>query len=45
MILHKLLLYFLDPALILGKLKSIDAEKNKRNFINQAIPISSNPIK
>ncbi len=28
----KLLLYFLDPALILGKLKNIDAEKNKRNF-------------
>jgi len=28
----KLLLYFLDPSLILGKLKSIDAEKNKRNF-------------
>lgn len=28
----KLLLYFLDPELIHGKLKSIDAEKNKRNF-------------
>ena len=28
----KLLLYFLDPDLILGNLKSIDAEKNKRNF-------------
>jgi arginine deiminase len=28
----KLLLYFLDPALIQGKLKSIDAEDNKRNF-------------
>jgi arginine deiminase len=28
----KLLLYFLDPVLIQGKLKSIDAEKNKRNF-------------
>jgi arginine deiminase len=28
----KLLLYFLDPDLILGKLKGIDAEKNKRNF-------------
>jgi arginine deiminase len=28
----KLLLYFLDPDLILGHLKSIDAEKNKRNF-------------
>ena len=28
----KLLLYFLDPELIQGKLKSIDAEKNKRNF-------------
>ncbi len=28
----KLLLYFLDPDLILGKLKSIDSEKNKRNF-------------
>jgi arginine deiminase len=28
----KLLLYFLDPDLILGKLKAIDAEKNKRNF-------------
>jgi arginine deiminase len=28
----KLLLYFLDPGLVLGKLKSIDAEKNKRNF-------------
>ena len=26
------LLYFLDPDLILGKLKNIDAEKNKRNF-------------
>src|SRR5437764_14991886 len=28
----KLLLYFLDPDLILGKLKMIDGEKNKRNF-------------
>jgi len=28
----KLLLYFLDPDLIHGKLKAIDAEKNKRNF-------------
>ncbi len=28
----KLLLYFLDPDLILGKLKEIDAEINKRNF-------------
>ncbi len=28
----KLLLYFLDPDLILGKLNEIDAEKNKRNF-------------
>ena len=28
----KLLLYFLDPDLIQGKLKVIDAEKNKRNF-------------
>ena len=28
----KLLLYFLDPDLIQGKLKAIDAEKNKRNF-------------
>jgi arginine deiminase len=28
----KLLLYFLDPDLIMGKLKAIDAEKNKRNF-------------
>lgn len=28
----KLLLYFLDPELILGKLKNVDAEKNKRNF-------------
>ena len=28
----KLLLYFLDPDLILGKLKDIDAGKNKRNF-------------
>jgi arginine deiminase len=28
----KLLLYFLDPDLIRGKLKIIDAEKNKRNF-------------
>src|ERR1700712_6128766 len=28
----KLLLYFLDPDLILGKLKVIDAEKSKRNF-------------
>src|ERR1700709_1427300 len=28
----KLLLYFLDPDLILGKLKFIDEKKNKRNF-------------
>jgi len=28
----KLLLYFMDPDLILGKLKDIDAGKNKRNF-------------
>jgi arginine deiminase len=28
----KLLLYFLDPELIQGRLKIIDAEKNKRNF-------------
>jgi arginine deiminase len=28
----KLLLYFLDPELIRGKLKAIDSEKNKRNF-------------
>jgi arginine deiminase len=28
----KLLLYFLDPDLILGKLRNIDSEKNKRNF-------------
>ncbi|HEX3767610.1 MAG TPA: arginine deiminase family protein, partial [Puia sp.] len=28
----KLLLYFLDPDLIQGKLNTIDAEKNKRNF-------------
>jgi arginine deiminase len=28
----KLLLYFLDPDLILGKLKNIDSEKNNRNF-------------
>jgi arginine deiminase len=28
----KLLLYFLDPDLILGKLKQIDSEKSKRNF-------------
>lgn len=28
----KLLLYFLDPKTIQGKLKSIDAEKSKRNF-------------
>jgi arginine deiminase len=28
----KLLLYFLDPSLILGRLKSIDSEKGKRNF-------------
>jgi arginine deiminase len=28
----KLLLYFLDPELIFGKLKIIDGEKNKRNF-------------
>jgi arginine deiminase len=28
----KLLLYFLDPGLIMGKLKTIDSEKNKRNF-------------
>ena len=34
----KLLLYFLDPDLILGKLKSIDAEKNKRNFYKPGHP-------
>src|SRR5579871_2090937 len=28
----KILLYFLDPKKIKGKLKNIDAEKNKRNF-------------
>ncbi len=28
----KLLLYFLDPDLILGKLKNIDSERNNRNF-------------
>jgi arginine deiminase len=28
----KLLLYFLDPDLIMGKLQQIDAVKNKRNF-------------
>ncbi len=28
----KLLLYFLDPDLILGKLKQIDSEKSRRNF-------------
>jgi arginine deiminase len=28
----KILLYFLDPEKIKGKLKNIDAEKNKRNF-------------
>lgn len=28
----KILLYFLDPEKIKGKLKSIDTEKNKRNF-------------
>ena len=28
----KLLLYFLDPGLIQGKLKTIDAEKNKRRL-------------
>jgi arginine deiminase len=28
----KLLLYFLDPDLILGRLKQIDSEKNRRNF-------------
>jgi arginine deiminase len=28
----KLLLYFLDPEMILGKLKGIDSEKSKRNF-------------
>src|SRR5450432_2493092 len=28
----KLLLYFLDPDLIQGKLKKIDSEKSKRNF-------------
>jgi arginine deiminase len=28
----KLLLYFLDPSLIQGKLKNIDSDKNKRNF-------------
>ena len=28
----KLLLYFMDPDLILGKLKSIDSKKNSRNF-------------
>jgi len=34
----KLLLYFLDPALITGKLKSIDGEKNKRNFYKPGHP-------
>jgi len=28
----KILLYFLDPAKIKGRLKAIDSEKNKRNF-------------
>ncbi len=30
----KLLLYFLDPEIIRGRLKAIDAEKNKRHFYN-----------
>lgn len=34
----KLLLYFLDPGLILGKLKGIDAEKNKRNYYKPGHP-------
>lgn len=34
----KLLLYFLDPQLIQGKLKSIDSEKNKRNFYKPEHP-------
>jgi arginine deiminase len=34
----KLLLYFLDPDLISGKLKQIDAEKNKRNFYKPGHP-------
>ena len=28
----KLLLYFLDPELIMGKLKAIDSDHSKRNF-------------
>ena len=34
----KLLLYFLDPQVIQGKLKSIDSEKNKRNFYKPEHP-------
>src|SRR6478672_8242319 len=34
----KLLLYFLDPVLILGKLKTIDAEKNKRSYYKPGHP-------
>src|SRR5579864_6005423 len=34
----KLLLYFLDPSLIRGKLKSVDAEKNKRNYYKPGHP-------
>src|SRR5664279_4484138 len=34
----KLLLYFLDPELISGKLKHIDSEKNKRNFYKPGHP-------
>jgi arginine deiminase len=34
----KLLLYFLDPDLILGKLSSIDSDKSKRNFYKPGHP-------
>jgi arginine deiminase len=34
----KLLLYFLDPETIQGKLKTIDSEKNKRNFYKPEHP-------
>ena len=41
----KLLLYFLDPDLIQGKLKTIDAEKIKGIFINPSMQIFSVPKK
>jgi arginine deiminase len=34
----KLLLYFLDPGVIRGRLQSIDAEENKRNFYKPEHP-------